>query len=252
MDIVNVVKKLPWHEARRWRTRDLSAIDKIIVHQELSDGTVEAVNNYHITPGNNNHVSKKGAPHFCYHFGIRMARPEGPPDGEIIQANELTHITWHTGGQNRVGVGIMLEGNFKGMGHDLGHEKPSKAQIDSLNWLAGHLIDLLDLTNQDLYGHYHFGKPACPGSYVTGWIEEYRGRTLPGANTKIAVISIKDLQKQLKRLGYAVGKVDGIIGPRTTGAIWAFQRDQGLSIDGIPGPQTRRRLLALTTEEENG
>lgn len=176
MEIVNLISKLPWHEKRRWRTRDLLTIDKIIVHQELSDGSIEAVNKYMITPGPGNHISPKGAPHFCYHFGIRMKEHDGHPEGEIVQANELTDITWHTKGQNTSGVGIMLEGNFKGTGHESGHDGPAPAQIDSLEWLTGYLLKSLKLTPQDVYGHYHFGKPACPGYQAADWVEAYRNR----------------------------------------------------------------------------
>jgi len=33
--------------------------------------TIEQIAHYHITPGENNHISKKGAPGLCYHYAIR-------------------------------------------------------------------------------------------------------------------------------------------------------------------------------------
>ncbi len=97
MEIKNLINILPWHQKRRWSMRDANSIKKIIIHQELSDGTIEEVNGYHI--GLDNHISAKGCPHFCYHYGIRGGKEH---DGQIIQANELSHITWHTKGQNSI------------------------------------------------------------------------------------------------------------------------------------------------------
>lgn len=50
------------------------------------------------------------------------------------------------------------------------------------------------------------------------------------------------LQKTLRSLGYFVGKVDGIFGPRTRAAVLAFQADKEIAVDGIVGPQTWGKL----------
>lgn len=46
------------------------------------------------------------------------------------------------------------------------------------------------------------------------------------------------VQKDLKRLGYYNGPINGKFGPLTTAAIKTFQRDHGLSSDGKYGPMT--------------
>ncbi len=54
---------------------------------------------------------------------------------------------------------------------------------------------------------------------------------------------VKLAQKQLHALGYAPGPVDGVFGPRTQRAIFAFQKDHPpLVIDGRYGPATRAAL----------
>ncbi|MDD5501358.1 MAG: peptidoglycan-binding domain-containing protein [Candidatus Omnitrophica bacterium] len=49
---------------------------------------------------------------------------------------------------------------------------------------------------------------------------------------------VRKLQEQLTSLGYDVGGVDAIFGPKTTAAVREFQRDYGLDVDAIVGPQT--------------
>ena len=60
---------------------------------------------------------------------------------------------------------------------------------------------------------------------------------------------VADLQLRLGGLGFDAGRIDGILGPDTTSAITAFQRNVGLAADGIAGPLTvdnLRRLLGRT------
>lgn len=46
------------------------------------------------------------------------------------------------------------------------------------------------------------------------------------------------LQDALNSLGYSAGTVDGIFGPKTKNAVLRYQRDNGLSADGIVGCNT--------------
>lgn len=53
---------------------------------------------------------------------------------------------------------------------------------------------------------------------------------------------VRKIQTRLKELGYDPGFVDGIFGEKTRKAVVAFQRDNGLSQDGIAGPKTLAAL----------
>jgi N-acetyl-anhydromuramyl-L-alanine amidase AmpD len=238
MNIVNLTNELPWHPTRRWATRELNKVNKIIIHQELGESDIEGVNNYHINP---NHISPKGCPHFCYHYGIRK-------NGEIVQANELSSVTWHTKGQNLAGVGIMLVGNFKGSGHDLGTSEPTEEEMKSLDELVNYLLNAFKLTKQDVFGHYHFGKPACPGDVIQQWIENFRNDLNIERKLENVTKTVAEVQKRLNKLGYTCGEIDNIMGIKTQGAIRNFQADSQLIVDGIVGPQTWTKLLVLSSK----
>ena len=54
--------------------------------------------------------------------------------------------------------------------------------------------------------------------------------------------AVKQIQTALKNKGYYTGKVDGIFGKLTTAAVKSFQRDNGLTADGVVGSATIRAL----------
>lgn len=53
---------------------------------------------------------------------------------------------------------------------------------------------------------------------------------------------VKTLQKKLSNLGYYNGLIDGSFGSMTTEAVKAYQRKQGLAVDGVVGPVTCKKL----------
>lgn len=55
----------------------------------------------------------------------------------------------------------------------------------------------------------------------------------------------KLLQEKLVKLGYSTNGIDGIFGSGTYSAVREFQKTRGLSIDGIVGQNTWRKLLNL-------
>lgn len=53
---------------------------------------------------------------------------------------------------------------------------------------------------------------------------------------------VRLVQQKLKSLGYYKGSVDGIYGVQTKNAVTAFQRNCGITADGIAGPKTLKYL----------
>lgn len=60
---------------------------------------------------------------------------------------------------------------------------------------------------------------------------------------------VRQIQEKLKRWGYYNGSVDGIYGSRTEAAVKKFQRNNGLTADGIAGKAT---LSAMGINSSSG
>lgn len=80
---------------------------------------------------------------------------------------------------------------------------------------------------------------------TTTFLFQYAGEIYNGKKN-IAVLSqmgsrgseVRSIQKKLKSLGYYSGTVDGIYGVNTKNAVVKFQKNCGLTADGIAGPKT--------------
>jgi len=70
------------------------------------------------------------------------------------------------------------------------------------------------------------------GAVVGGMYRTPSGFEIPSVN----------IQKALKKAGYYNGAIDGKVGPGTRDAIAAFQKDNGLSTDGVCGRGTWAKL----------
>ncbi len=55
--------------------------------------------------------------------------------------------------------------------------------------------------------------------------------------------AIRDIQDRLAALGYTTDDPSGVFGAATQAAIEAFQRERGLTVDGLVGPDTWRTLI---------
>jgi len=62
--------------------------------------------------------------------------------------------------------------------------------------------------------------------------------TMPRVRRGSTGDAVVTLQRLLTERGYRPGAADGRFGPRTLGAVLAFQRASGLVVDGIVGPRT--------------
>lgn len=70
--------------------------------------------------------------------------------------------------------------------------------------------------------------------------------TTAAAAANASIPTVLKLQERLAELGYDVGTPDGKWGARTTYSLMAFQKVEGLSVDGQDGPQTQAALASAS------
>jgi len=68
------------------------------------------------------------------------------------------------------------------------------------------------------------------------------GSTAPAARADKGRTDIQQMQKALKEKGHDPGPVDGVMGPQTTAAIKAYQKEQGLDVTGRLDEATAGKL----------
>ncbi len=109
-------------------------------------------------------------------------------------------------------------------------------------------------------------QPTQPAFAYDGWVKALQEECnkqgfsnqpvdgIPGPKTLAGCPTVKQgarggitrlLQQKLNTLGFDCGEVDGSFGPHTKAGVMAFQKAKGISVDGIVGPQTWRKILGL-------
>ena len=78
---------------------------------------------------------------------------------------------------------------------------------------------------------------AARADWSAGPVGRWTGYARPGGSRRV-----REVQRRLDRLGYRLGRVDGLFGTRTQRATIRFQRRNGLAVDGIVGPRTLRAI----------
>ena len=81
-------------------------------------------------------------------------------------------------------------------------------------------------------------------NYLTT-IQQKNRSDLTSKNSSAWIMAV---QIALEKRGIDVGKVDGIFGAGTRAAVRTFQEKNGITADGLPGPQTIAKLLEGTAE----
>jgi len=221
---------------KKWKKRDASALKGLVWHQELGWGSVENVAKYHT--GNQSHLHDGAVESIAYTFAIRR-------NGQTVLCNDINKAPWSQGFKGRTGdenaefMSVMFEGFFKGETVT----DPSAGQPNDRQLLSGLILwqvcrHLWQWRESDLYGHFLLGKPACPGTTLQTVVEAVRANA-----SQQKFNSAKSRQKALKDLDYYSGKIDGIWGPGSKGALTNFQSDHSLSADGVWGPHTEAAIL---------
>lgn len=106
------------------------------------------------------------------------------------------------------------------------------------------LIGVLNSHDWATFAFKYNGPMAAKNNYAAKLATAYRryrqhiaGPAAPSPDSRLG-----DTQKQLAKLGFYKGPIDGIMGSGTRGAILKFQSSQGLVADGKIGPMTQAAL----------
>lgn len=158
-----------------WKKRKVEDIVGLCLHQNGSSNISDPKRTakYHTSP---NHISSKGLPGICYDFAI--------PDLDRVEpawlVSDLLDIKYaqgsgkHPGNENKHLISILIMGDYSAPGHRGSLDQPSVDQLNSLNNLVQWLAFVFKIEPEGLFGHFDFGKVACPGSWGMAWLDAMR------------------------------------------------------------------------------
>lgn len=150
--IIDQYSTLMRSSSKKYPTRTLAIINKIVVHHSASIGQYAADYARY-------HVQSKGWAGIGYHFVIEK-------NGDIIQGNPLRNVSNNVAGENRRSIGICLSGDFT-------KEQPSSQQLKSLAQLIKYLRKQLP-QSLEVYGHRDFGQTSCPGHQLAKHLYKFK------------------------------------------------------------------------------
>lgn len=230
-------------QGEKYSLRDVNSLKGLVWHQELGWHSISGTARYHTSP--ECHVAKgKGVESILYTGAI-------DEQGCFHLCNDLNKSTWSQGDLKRAGdenaefMSVMFVGDFKAMGHlSVKAGEPNRRQI-----LAGMILwevcrELWGWNDSQLYGHFDFGKDACPGDTLRAMIMAIR----TNAGIKIDLSLAKGRQSALDFLGFYTGLIDGNWGAKSKAALVLFQAKAGLTPDGLWGPKTEMTIKRKLAE----
>ena len=147
----------------------------------------------------------------------------------------------HTRNHNRTAHGLCVLGNFE-------VSKPPRHVIDDLADFArwhGTAWGPPRFTQ-----HLDYSATLCPGRHLSAMVRDINlyaeAEMTPPSNPQPELpptIRLGDRGDDVKLLQQAVMPHDGMFGPQTERELRAYQQANGLTVDGICGPQTWRSIL---------
>ncbi len=144
--IIDVRARLPASRHRKYSSRRLAAISRLVVHHSGTDGgTPESFAAYH--------TYTLGWPGIGYHYVIAR-------DGTVYKTNALSAVSYHARGANLNGVGVCLVGDFN-------RGRPAEAQLQSLRELLRVLGLHLPGAQVTLHREVPGSRTSCPGRNFT-------------------------------------------------------------------------------------
>lgn len=180
--------------------------------------------------------------------------------GRINEIVDPKNTAWHAGNGNPYTIGIECRPEM------------SDGDFETVAQLIAYLRSIYG--NLPLVGHRDVLPTACPGKWYNklsalsnraneinkGKATSTKPSTTSSSNVwetsaRIKGMSketVKSIQTKLVKAGYSVGSygVDGSYKQGTTTAVKEFQKKNGLTVDGVAGPNTVKKLDAVIKSKE--
>lgn len=163
------------------------------------------------------------------HSGCAGQPIRAPVDGIVRQAWDSSGGGWWT----RIDAD-------DGSSWGLGHAQRFAEGVNGRRVAAGTVVAYVGSSGRSTGAHLHLA--FRPGG-ASGYSDPYD--LLVAAAGAISDGNVRLAQELLNGLGYNSGAPDGQWGPTTKAAVEAFQRDYGLVVDGLIGPQVNGVLAAV-------
>lgn len=231
-----------------WRKRVIEDIVGCCIHQSAGRNTKDPMQTarYHTSP--KNHITPgRPLPSVVYHF---MIPDNGDPAWYTTNILNRTYAQGakdkdgFPGDENRHLIAVCLLGRFAGPGVRNATAGPSNDQLIRLWNLVYWLYSTFGFAAEGLFGHYHFGKAACPGNKVQSLIEEMRSYTPEFTDLDWQKALLDWDSNCLPRYG-----ADGDWGSESKYALAQFQRASRLRRTALQDPFTE---LVLRRKHHKG
>jgi len=154
-----------------------------------------------------------------------------------------------------------------------GNAKPTDDALNALEWIISQVR--AHGGGDEVRPHRSFHSTSCPGDFLAAFANDLNGKAIggsrpptkpsrsdtrtskapafplpsgwyfgPKSGPKESVSgyyshrsNLRTWQQQMRNRGWTIG-VDGLYGPETAGVVKSFQKEKGLSVDGLIGPKT--------------
>lgn len=158
--VQNIIDQLPNHPTKVYAKRDLSQVTTLVVHHMASEAPLINQAKFH--------VNGRKWPRIGYHFVLA--------NGMIYQTNYLDTESYHTKGNNRIGIGIAILG-------DLTKRNITQREKELLAAVLASLRSLIP--DAEIKGHNECGvATSCPATSMNAIRE--------GVNTLELKLSVTD------------------------------------------------------------
>ena len=186
--------------------------------------------------GNANYFSADGRNASAHYF---------VDDNSITQVVEDKDIAWHVGdGAGKHGIT-----NKNSIGIEMCRVNGTVTELTEANTieLVKMLMAKYNIRVNNIVRHYDASRKNCPSSFsANNWARWIAFKSKLGSTATVSKIlklgskgqDVVDLQTKLQKLGYPLKDIDGDFGLETENAVKLFQRDKGLTVDGIVGKGT--------------